>query len=326
MTPEQKQTFTTAYERAVDQYIQSRYEKLKPFVKQQFGPRGALRLNSKALGLDLLKNPINVFWALPYTGLRLTGALCHKVGLKKINTAVRKLPTGFPTKVQHELDWLIYTELLELPCKQRKRESRTDALMETIICQPEVEQMFEKPLRAIRRKSKHPKFRAELEAALQEYGSSRIAVSDLAGSIIALSVGATVFHKMTPGSLATGTAIASTLAYHGAVSNFVLGSTLGSLYYSIFPVSVSTGLLVASIGSVMAALALITSFIGVVADPLQAALGIHQHRLRKLLDTIHAELLGIGVSKYELKDRYIARIFDFFDIINTAAMTAMRAR
>ena len=156
-----------------------------------------------------------------------------------------------------------------------------------------------------------------------EYASSRTAAADLAGTLITLSVGATVFKQMPPGSMATGSAVAAAIAHHTAVSNFVLGSTLGSIWYSIFPVTASAGLIAATTGTIMAAMAIITSFTGIITDPLQTKLGLHQKRLNKFVKSLEKELKGIGDAKFEIKDQYIARVFDILDVVKTAATTVL---
>ncbi len=309
--------------RAIDNYIESCQAKIPEFVNKYFSLKGALKLNKKALGSDLYKSPINIFWALPYTGLKATASLFKKVGNKRIPLLFKKLPRGFETNVQKEVKWLIYTELLEIPFRQGKRKSDKDALLEEILNQPEITAIFIEELAQINEKSKNPEFRKRLESNLMEYASSRTAAADLAGTLITLSVGATFFKQMTPGSMATGSAVAAAIAHYTAVSNFVLGSTLGSVWYSIFPVSASAGLIVATTGTIMAAMAIITSFTGIITDPIQAKLGLHQKRLRKLVHSLQKELKGLGDSKYEIKDQYVARLFDILDVLKTAAATVL---
>jgi hypothetical protein len=308
---------------AIQKYIAARYDKIPVFVNQHFSFRGAVKLNKNALGADLVKGPFNIFWALPYTGLRAGSSLLRKAKAKRIPDFIEKLPPGFETKVQKEIRWLIYTDLLELPFILNNRKSTKDALFEEILNQPDVASLFIRELTRIRNKSQDPKFRQVLEENLLEYSASRTAAADLAGSIIALSVGMTMFHKMTPGAMATGTAMASIIAQNLAVQNFFLGPSLGSLYYSLFPASASIGLTIASIGSIMAALALFTSFAGIITDPLQARLGIHQRRLKRFVSCLEKELIGQGESRFEIKDRYVARVFDFLDMMKTAAATVV---
>lgn len=312
-----------AINRAIDKYIESRRAKIPEFVNTYFSARGALKLHKKAIGSDLYKGPINISWSLLYTILKATSTVFRKAGNKKVPALFAKLPRGFETNVQKQVTWMIYTELLELPFIQGEKISKKDALLEEILNQPEIANIFVEQLTEINKKSNDPKFRSRLEDNLREYASSRTAAADLAGTVITLSVGASLFKQMTPGAMATGTALATAIAHQTAVSNFVLGSTLGSIWYSIFPVSASVGLIVATTGTIMAAMSIVTSFAGIVTDPIQKRLGIHQKRLGKFIDCIEKELKGSGESKFEIKDQYVARVFDILDMLKTAASTML---
>jgi hypothetical protein len=310
-----------ALDRAIDSYIKKRREKVPAFVKKHFSFTGALRLNRKVLSSDLYKTPLNVFWAMPYTGLKVSSLLIKKIGFKRIPSYMNRLPVGFETNLQKEINWLIFTELLELPYAQDKRKSQKDALAEEIFNQPEISSLFIHELSVIKLKSKDQRFRDALERNLRDYSGSRIATSELAGSIISLSAGAGMFGKMTPGAMTFGGGLASAIAQYTAISNFILGPTLGGIYYSIFPATASMGLLVASTGTVLAALALVTSFSGIITDPIQSKLGLHQKRLNRLIDSLDKELRGMGDSGLHFKERYIARIFDLLDLFRAAART-----
>ena len=310
-----------AVERAIGVYITSRTEKVPDFVKEHFSFKGAVRLNRKAFGSDLYKVPLNVAWAIPYLTLRGSSSLLKRIGLEKFPSQVERLPVGFETKVQKEINWLIFTELLEIPYTQGKRKSEKDALLEEILNQPEISSLFIGELSKIYSKSKDPRFRPALEKNLMEYSRTRTAASELAGNIISLSAGASVFGKMTPGALTVGGGLAAAIAQQTAISNFILGPTVGSLYYAVFPASASMGLVIASTGAVMAALATLTSFSGVITDPIQYKLGLHQKRLNKLIACLDRELRGLGDSKLKIRDQYVARVFDLADLFKKAART-----
>lgn len=310
-----------AVDRAIARYIQKRREKVSAFVKKHFSFTGALRLNRKVFGSDLYKAPLNVFWAMPYTGLKASSLVMKRIGIKKIPSLIDRLPVGFETRLQREINWLIFTDLLELPYDQNERKSEKDDLAEEIFNQPEISSLFVDELSTINQKSKDHRFRAALERNLRNYSGSRIATSELAGSIISFSAGAGMFGKMTPGAMTFGGGLASALAQYTAISNFVLGPTLGGIYYSIFPATASMGLVIASTGSVLAALALLTSFSGIITDPIQSKLGLHQKRLNKLIDSLDKDLRGIGDSGLHFKEQYIARIFDLLDLFKAAAKT-----
>ena len=143
----------------------------------------------------------------------------------------------------------------------------------------------------------------------------------MAGNIIALSAGASAFGKMTPGSITAGSSMAAFIAHNIAVSNFVFGPTLGAYYYTIFPASASTGLVIASTGAVVVALAALTSFSGVLTDPIQSRLGIHKRRLLKLIDCLEKQLRGVDNSQLKIHDQYYARVFDLLDLLKRASHT-----
>ena len=309
----------TAFNRAVRNYIDSRRKKVPEFVQTHFSFSGAVKINRKAFGKDLIKAPVNIAWALPYTVIQLTSVLLNKVGFKKIDKLMQKVPAGFKTSVQKEINSLIFTQLLELPDGQGRGKNVTDALLAEILDQPEVKSLFQNQLALIMSQSQQKGFRASLEQRLKEYSLSRNAVSELAGNIIALASGAGMMGKMTPGGISFGTVLAATIAQQSAISGFFMGPTLGGLYYGIFPASASMGLAVASTSTVLATLAIFSAFSGIITDPLQARLGIHEKRLNRLVDSLENTLMDKGDSDLKLRGKYLARVFDLLDLIKTAA-------
>lgn len=315
---EQRRIVTEAVNSGIDRYIASRKAKVPDFIERHFSFKGTLQLHRKALGSDLYKAPLNLFWLIPQTINKLTLYLLKKTGATRIASILKRLPSGWETDVQKEINWLIYTELLELPYQQDDRESTKDALLEEILSAPDLNALLAGYLERIRQKSTDPKFRQTLEHNLQEYATSRIAVSELANSLITLSTNLAAFHKAAPGAISSGTALAGIIAEKIAISQFWLGPTLGAWYYGIFPATASTGLVIAATGSILAGLALLSTLTGIVTDPLQAKLGLHQKRLYKFLDALHAELTGSNKKDYRLKEQYIARVFDIIDLLTTA--------
>lgn len=303
----------------ISQYIASRKAKVPGFVDQYFSFQGACKIHRKALGKDLFKAPLNIVWLLPYTLATGFSKLFHKAGTKRLAAMLDKVPPGFETDVQKEINWLIYTELLELPYQQHERESTKDALLAAIFQEAELDRIINSHLQKIHQKSLLPGYKKTLEKNLQQYLHSRTAAAELSGNLITLSSSYLAFHKAMPGAISTGGITAAAIAEKMAIANFWLGSTAGAWYYSLFPVSASAGLVVASTGAIMAGLALITTFTGIVTDPLQAKLGLHQKRLDKFLDALEAKLNDNGESSYTIKEHYIARIFDFLDLLMKAS-------
>ena len=310
-----------AFDRAIAAYIRSRKEKVPAFVARYFSFKGALQLNKKAFGADLCKVPLNVAWSVPYLGMKVSAALLKKLGLDKIPGRIDRIPPGFETRVQKEINWLIFTDLLELPYSQKGRTSHKDALLTGILDQPRIAALFAEELAKIYSKSKNPRYKAALEKNLVEYAKSRTAAADLAGNIIALSTGVAAFGQVTPGALTAGNTLAAVIANQIAVSNFLLGPTLGGFYYTVFPAAASTTLIAASTGALVMALAVLTSFSGIVTDPVQSRLGIHKRRLLRLIDSLDGQLRGDDESRLKIRAQYYARVFDLLDLLRRASRT-----
>jgi hypothetical protein len=314
-----EQTILTAIEKGIDNYIESRKLLVPIFVKKNFSFKGTLKLHRKVIGRDLYKAPLNVLWSVPCLLVKISSKIFKKMGKKKVSQLLTDIPQGFQTDLQEEIKWLLYTELLELPYEQSGRLFLKDALFASILGQREISDLIETYLYEIKNKSHKPNFRPALERNLKEYVSSRVAVSDIASNIITMATSYFTFNQAAPGAFTAGNLAAVTIAQQIAISNFWLGAKLGALYYSIFPAVPSAGLLIASTGALITALALITSFIGIITDPVQTKLGIHKRRLVKFINMLRLELKGGGKSEYYVKDHYLARVFDIIDLLKMAA-------
>ncbi len=317
LTDQRYPLIQSALDRAIDSYIASRREKIPQFVQTHFSITGAARINKKALGTDMLKAPLNVAWALPYAAIKVASAGLGTVGLKKIHKLANKMPSGLSTAVQEEINRVIFTDLLELPYKH-KEHNAPDALLAEILNQPEIQHLLQDQLAQISIQAQQQGFRAVLEKRLQDYAVSRIAVSELSGNIIALATGAGMFGKMTPGGISFGAGLAAVIAQQTAISGFFLGPGLGGLYYGMFPASASLGLAIATTGSVLAVLALFSAFSGMITDPIQARFGIHEKRLNRLIDSLEDSLKDRGESGLKLREQYMVRVFDLFDVLKVA--------
>lgn len=301
-------------------YLAERRVRVAPFTRRHFSFRGALRINRRALGKDLLRTPANVLWSIPYLLVRGGAALGRKLRLDAFARQLDRLPSGFKTDVEREIEWLIYSELLELPFNQEGRRCTRDALLETILAQPAIGQLLIPELIRLDDLAHQQNFRQRLEEYLSTYASSRTAAADLSGSLLGLAAGVAAFKQFTPGAAAIGSAAATALANHLAIASFMLGPTLGSLYYGLFPATVSAGLLATTTGGLIVALGALTAGAGVIADPLQQAMGLHERKLLRLLDALEDELTGQG-NGYQLRDAYVARIFDLWDLLQVATRT-----
>ena len=121
---------------AAQQYFESRRGRVDAFVDRHFSVAGALILHRKALGWDVLKVPTNILLAIPNIALQLSALGAQATGARQAAAFLRNRRVLLETAVGRELEWLMMTELLELPCSQGERVSSKDALAETILSSP----------------------------------------------------------------------------------------------------------------------------------------------------------------------------------------------
>src|SRR5712691_2483937 len=313
-----QQTLQQAVEHGMEAYITSRRASIPVFIDRHFSFRGALALHRKTFGRDFYKHPVNLLWGVPVALVTGAADLLEKAGAQRTAQWLHRMPRGMPTVLHQELQWLIYTDLLELPYAHEGRVSHRDALLEHILAEPGIAALCAEYVTQLHSVADRPAFRAALDRHLEEYGKTRGAVSELAGSLINLAAGYVALSKATPGALSAGTAAATAIAQQIAIANFWLGATLGAWYYAVFPVSAAAGLVAATTGTMIAAVGIVTALAWIVIDPLLATTGIHRRRLDRFVTALGEELRGGRRGDYRVRDHYIARVFDVLDILRAA--------
>lgn len=303
-------------------YIASRKAKIPEFVERYFSFRSAWAMHKRTLGRDFYRIPLNLLWSLPAFLAHSAAAVSGRLGATRVGRWLGRVPSGLPTAFQQELKWLIHVELLELPYADGNRQSTKDALLETILNDPELSARLAAYLSAIESRAASEAFREALASQLAEYGKSRQAATELASNIATLAAGYAALGQATPGAASAGTAVAAAIAQQLAIANFWLGPILGAWYYAAFPASASFGLIAASTGAVMAAAGVIAALSAVVVDPLLAKTGFHQKRLEHFIDALGRELSGQASGDYRVHDHYLAHIFDLVDLLRLAARVA----
>ncbi|MEI4471217.1 DUF6635 family protein [Frigidibacter sp. MR17.24] len=148
---------------------------------------------------------------------------------------------------------------------------------------------------------------------LGAYGDTRGAVAEFTTSLVPLGAGAALFKTVTPGVLSLAPAFALSVAQGAAIAAFPLGGGIGALWYGAFPAAPSTGLTLGVAAAMMLVLSLCASFAGLVADPVQLRLGIHQRRLHRLIDALEAEARDAGSGRFAAGEHYLARVWDATD-------------
>jgi hypothetical protein len=136
--------------------------------------------------------------------------------------------------------------------------------------------------------------------------------------MLSLGGGAAAVHKMTPGMVTLGSALAAALAQQSAIAAFPLGATLGSLWYALFPATASATLVAGLSGGLIIGAAALSAFAGLVTDPVQRRLGIHRRRLARLVLALEREWLDGAEGSFGVREHYVARLLDLFDVLATA--------
>jgi hypothetical protein len=313
--PDQAQAIVTE---AAHRYFESRRARVDGFVNRHFSFLGALALHRKALGWDIVKAPANIALAVPYFTTRTGARIAGRLGAGRLSAYLAARHILFETAVGREIEWLLMTDLLELPFSQGQRSAQTDALAEAILLSPEIQSALAQAFAAIGPCAADPNFRTHLTRTVAGYAETRAAASEITTAIIMMATGATTLKQVTPGAMVLGPALAATIAYDSAVASFPAGQTLGSLWYSLFPVTASPALTLTVTGGLMAASAMLAAFSGIVTDPLQRMLGLHRRRLLRLIDALERQFNGEKAGAFLTRDHYVARLLSLFELLSAA--------
>jgi hypothetical protein len=297
---------------AVQRYIESRRGRIDAFVDRHFTLAGSIALHRRALGWDLVRAPANLFLAGPALAVNFLAWAARRAGMARVAAWLAGRRLLLKNEVAREVEWLVATELLGIPCRDRDRVSYRDAIAETILADDRAAALLVVPAAA------DAAFRRLLAAAIETYLGSRTAAAEIATGFVAAGMGALVVKQVTPGLVTLSSALAGIIAQQMAIAAFPLGASLGGLWYGLFPAEAGAGLLAATTAGVFLGGAVLAAFSGVVTDPLQRRLGLHRARLERLLHILQADLCGGPARNRLMRDHYVARLVDLFDLIALA--------
>jgi hypothetical protein len=283
-------------EDAIRRYFKKRRARVPGFVDATFSLSGAAKLHANALGHDLWRAPFNMIMAGPQLGLNLAADFLASRGRKREAEALKSRELFFRTSVADAVERAVMVELLELPYAGPGTPSFHDALAVEILSDKRLEgalAILEGPWG----EGERSRMDALLAGNLSIYLNARTAAGELAGALVTLAAGGTFVHQVTPGMIALGPALARMAA-----------SRMGT----------SAAAALAGAG-VLAASAAVSAFSGIVTDPLQKKLGLHQRRLLRLMDSLEAGFLGAG-GRLAIAEQYAVRLLDVLDAL--AALVA----
>lgn len=300
---------------AICRYFAARHAKVDEIVDTHFGVLGSLKLHRRAVGLDLLRAPANVALMVPTAGIKLAAIAARRLRSGGVADWLERRDVLLRTTVGREIDWLLHAQLLELPFTDGARACHRDALAEEILADPGLIDAVTDPLRLIGQQAGDPDLRDKMAEILKNYAGSRTAAAELANAVVNLGAGAVALNQFTPTAASLGPALAGALAQHLAITSFPLGATLGGVWYGLFPAAPSALMVGGAIGGLLAGASIVTAFAGVLTDPLQRRLGLHQRRLHRMLDVLEANFHKAGAEAFIAREIYVARLLDLVDVI-----------
>jgi hypothetical protein len=277
-----KAATSTAASEAVHAYADMCRARIPEFATRHFGWRGTLRLHRSALGLDLLRAPLNVLLVAPTLILRLAAVTARKLGWR------------------HAHRWLAARNLF----------------VETSLARRVADLMLGELLAVERDSASLPRgWRSRARHLIAEYVAARHAVAEFAAGLVAIATGLVLMQALTPSAITLGPLLARELAQREAIESFWLGSWAGAIWHGWYPASATWSETVATTVLAMASFALLATFMGLLTDPLLQMLGIHRRRLEHLVATLERVALGDRDADLGLPDLYVARVTDLADLI-----------
>lgn len=246
----------------IENYIDSKRNQIDEFVERHFSAKETIEIQKKTILFDLLLNPLNALWSIPYLTVKKAVETLDKIGIVKFTFLLEILPSGFKTHYQKEIEKIILNEWLTYPELNKHLDS--DVLRTRI--------------------------RAEFEREIDKYSAGQAMLTDMTSSLLTLFVGWLYLGEKSQGILGLGKGIASKLALEESASEFFLGKDLGTTFYSLFPPQPTDTQIFFSTLIVGVLLTLISLVVSMMMDPLRKKLGLHKYKLNSLLTTIEERL------------------------------------
>lgn len=283
------------------------------FINDHFRYPGAIQTNRVALGWDMLRAPVNLFWAPLFALLSLLKfAVGRSSKLRILSQWLNRVPAGFTTQVQKNITDRVTADLLH---KDDPNASLAFYIAEAL------QALYERHAhQQVDSQQFHRLTEPVIEEAMTQYRITRTASADITNTVSCTILGAFAFQKFTPGGMGVGLMLASLLSSSLAAQDFILGEGLGHLYYDLFPPEPSLALTSGVMVAVLAVLAAFAALSGVISDPVQAITGLHRRRLEKMLDHMEQDVISQTQNSFRPKDQYVARILESFDLIKSGLL------
>ncbi len=274
---------------------------LDGFVGRHFTWPGTFRIHRAALGWDILRAPVNVLLSLVLVLTRLAALVCRLLRRPGWSGWLLSRRILLRTAVARRVETLVLTDLLGLPDLPED--------IPALAATPQFRAMTGPEMTA----AGAERTARRLLRDVAEYAGARTAVAELTTTLCVILAGALVFHALTPGMISMAPDVAGAVARTTAIAEFPLGKRLGGAWYGLMTPDTPAWLVGAAVTGLVAAGAVFAAFAGVLADPVQAWLGIHRRRLRRLLDTLEAHCRPGADRPFVAREHLLARVLDLWD-------------
>jgi len=182
----------------VAEHIDACRQRVPAFVAANYAGRGAIGLNRRAFGVDVLVAPFNFLMGLPNFLLRVMAVASGFIGAHEAARRLARSHLGLPTSVQKALTAKVMTDLLDLPVKPGDARDRVREMLSAVAQEP-----------------------------VRIYVQTRNVAADITAGTLVAVLGFVFLHQFTPGSISAGSALAHVVATEEAVSQFPFGEILG---------------------------------------------------------------------------------------------------
>jgi len=286
MNDQQTAAAIQALEECIEQYIADCRSRVDGFVAGHFSLEETIALQKQSLVSDLLCHPINALWSIPSLFIKKLIEIPVKIGWRSGADLITMLPTGLKTRYQREIERLIATELLEWPGGRNDRQASPNGLRECIEQHQQIAPLLASgalPDAALKELSDIPHL-------IAEHAASRALVFDTTATLLTLMTGWLLFGDHSLGISGIGDQIARNRAKDRAASTFVLGSSLGSAFYSVFPPKPSFWQVVGATLIVGLFVTTMSLLVGMLSDPWLKRMGFQHTQLHMLIDAVEDHL------------------------------------
>lgn len=282
MNDQQVATVLLGLEECIEQYIAECRGRVDGFVDGHFSLQETVAFQKQSLASDLLCYPVNALWAIPSLFLKKLLEVPVKLGWRSGSDLIGLLPGGLKTRYQKEIERLIAVELLEWPCTMGERRTSPNGLLNRITRHKQIGPLLASGALSAEALSDL----SDIPRLVGEHSSSRALVLDTAATVLTLAAGWLFFGDHSLGISGIGDHIARQRAKDRAASTFILGSSLGSAFYSVFPPKPSFWQVVGATFTVGLFITGMSLLVGLVSDPCLKRAGFQHARLHLLIDAV----------------------------------------